>query len=76
VYNIWVAKMLFEKEFAMTGYRTMIFFGLALVVAVAGLFGFAGYEGLPAEWQNWYNVLLPLFAMIFRYVTKTPIFKK
>lgn len=76
VYNIGVDKMLFEKEFVMLkGYRTIIFFGLLLVIAVANFFGFADFQ-MPAELQSWYTVLVPLFGLILRKLTKTEVFKK
>jgi hypothetical protein len=56
------------------GYKSVIFFGLALVVAVANLLGFAEFQ-LSAEQAEWFAVVVPLVGLVLRYLTDSPIFK-
>ena len=59
----------------MTGYKTIAFAVLTFLIAVAGFFGFGGWE-MPVEWQQWYNLLIPVVFAILRVATKTAVFKK
>jgi hypothetical protein len=56
------------------GYKTVIFFGLALLVAVANLLGFAEFQ-LSGEQSEVIAVVVPLVGLILRYLTNSPIFK-
>jgi len=56
------------------GYKTVIFFGLALLVAVANLLGFAEFQ-LSADQSEVIAVVVPLVGLILRYLTNSPIFK-
>ena len=57
------------------GYKTVIFFGLALVVAIANLLGFAEFE-LSAQEAEWLGVIVPLVGLILRALTDSPVFNK
>lgn len=57
------------------GYKTVIFFGLALVVAIANLLGFAEFQ-LSAEQSEWLAVVVPLVGLVLRALTNSPIFDK
>jgi hypothetical protein len=57
------------------GYKTVIFFGLVLLVEVANLLGFGSFELTPDQ-QNIISVVIPLAGLILRYLTKTAIFNK
>ena len=57
------------------GYKSVIFFGLALVVAVANLLGFGEFQ-LSAEQAEWMAVVVPLIGLVLRALTDSPIFKK
>lgn len=57
------------------GYKTVVFFGLALLVAVANLLGFADFQ-LSAEQSEVIAVVVPLVGLILRYLTDSPIFEK
>jgi len=57
------------------GYKSVIFFGLALVVAVAQMFGFGEFE-MSAEQLEWFGVIVPLIGLILRGVTNSPMFRK
>jgi len=57
------------------GYKSVIFFGLALLVAVANLLGFAEFQ-LSAEQAEWLGVIVPLVGLLLRAFTDSPIFKK
>ena len=56
------------------GYKSIIFFGLALIVAVANVLGFADFQMTP-EQLEWFGVLVPLFGVVLRTLTTSPIFK-
>lgn len=56
------------------GYKTIAFFVLVLVIAVANLLGFADFK-MSAEQQELFNVLVPLIGLGLRYVTDSPVFK-
>lgn len=58
----------------MKGKKTVVFFVLILVIGVADLFGFGGFE-LPPELDQWVSPVLALAALILRNFTTTPIFK-
>lgn len=60
---------------ALKGYKTVGFFVLVLLVAVANLFGFGDFT-LTEEQQDIFNVVVPLAGLVLRYLTETPIFKK
>lgn len=57
------------------GYKTVVFFGLALLVAVANLLGFAEFQ-LSADQSEVIAVVVPLVGLVLRYLTNSPIFKK
>ena len=56
------------------GYKTVIFFVLALLVAVANLLGFADFHMTQAQ-MEWYAVALPLIGLVLRKLTDSAIFK-
>ncbi len=57
------------------GYKTAIFFVLALLVAVANWFGFGEFQ-MSADQLQLFNGLLILGGLVLRYFTKTSMFKK
>jgi hypothetical protein len=57
------------------GYKSVIFFGVALLVAVANLLGFADFQ-LTAEQSEWFGVIVPLIGLLLRALTKSPIFNQ
>ena len=57
------------------GYKSVIFFSLVLVVAVANLLGFGDFQ-LSAEQSEWLSVIVPLVGLILRSFTDTAIFKR
>lgn len=57
------------------GYKTVVFFGLVLLVQVANLLGFGDFV-LSAEQQDILGVVIPLIGLVLRYLTKTPLFNK
>ena len=57
------------------GYKTVVFFGLVLVVQVANLLGFGDFV-FSAEQQDILGVVIPLVGLVLRYLTKTPLFNK
>jgi hypothetical protein len=59
----------------MEGYKTVVFFVLALVIGVANALGFADFQ-MSAEQAEWFAVVVPLAGLLLRFVTKTEIFKK
>ncbi len=59
----------------MKGYKSVAFFVLAFVVALANLLGFADFE-LSAEQGEWIALVVPLVGLVLRYLTNTEIFKK
>jgi hypothetical protein len=59
----------------MKGYKSVVFFALALLVAVANLLGFGDFE-LTAEQGEIISVIVPLVGLGLRYLTDSPIFEK
>ena len=57
------------------GYKSVVFFGLALLIAVANLLGFADFK-LSADQAEWFAVVVPLIGLVLRALTDSPIFKK
>ena len=57
------------------GYKTVVFFGLVLLVQVANLLGFGNFV-LSTEQQDILGVVIPLVGLVLRYLTKTPLFNK
>ena len=57
------------------GKKTIAFFILTLVIALAGLFGFAEYQPTPEQAEG-ILAIVSLVGIILRAVTKTPLFKK
>ena len=55
------------------GYKTVTFFGLALLVGVANLLGFGDFA-MSAEQSEIFAVVVPLIGLVLRYVTKSQIF--
>jgi len=56
------------------GYKTVVFFVLALLVAVANMLGFGEFE-LSASQAEWMAVVVPLIGLVLRYFSDTAIFK-
>jgi len=56
------------------GFKTVAFFGLALALALANLFGFAGFEMSP-EQVKLFDVIVPVVGLVLRYFSDSPIFK-
>lgn len=56
------------------GWKTVTFFALALVLALANLFGFADFKMSP-EQVKWFEVLVPFAGLFLRAVTDSGIFK-
>lgn len=57
------------------GWKTVTFFALTALVAIAGLFGF--YEWQPTGDQaELLALLLSIAGFVFRWFTKTKIFNK
>lgn len=56
------------------GYKTVGFFVLAFLIALANLVGFAGFE-LSAEQSEWIGLVVPLVGLILRTITDSPVFK-
>ena len=57
------------------GYKTAGFFCLSLVVSLAGLAGFAGWEP-TVEQLTAISSITSLVGIILRSVTTTPVFSK
>jgi hypothetical protein len=57
------------------GYKTVVFFALSLIVAVANLLGFGEFE-LSASQQEILLVVIPVVGLILRYLTNSAIFEK
>lgn len=57
------------------GYKTVVFFGLALAVAIANMLGFAEFQ-LSADQSEWLAVIVPLVGLVLRALTDSAIFKK
>lgn len=57
------------------GYKTIVFFVLVLVLAVANLFGFGDFQ-MSKEQQELFNVLVPLIGIGLRYITDSKVFNK
>lgn len=56
------------------GYKSVVFFGLALVIAVANLLGFGDFQLSPDQ-SEWFAVIVPLNGLLLRALTNSPIFK-
>lgn len=56
------------------GYRSVFFFGVALLVAVANMLGFGDFQ-LSAEQSEWFAVIVPLIGLALRALTNSPVFK-
>lgn len=56
------------------GYRSVVFFTLALILALANMFGFAEFE-FTSEQAEWFAVIVPLAGVLLRYISNTPIFQ-
>ena len=66
----------------LNGYKTLIFFGVALLVKLAGLIGFGDYQASGSEKdvldfitanQAW---ILIVGGIAFRFLTTSPVFNK
>jgi hypothetical protein len=57
------------------GYKSVVFFVLALLVALANLVGFADFS-LTSEQTELIAVIVPLVGLALRYLTDSPIFQK
>jgi|GEM_PF-5782069 len=56
------------------GYKTVVFFVLSLLVALANLFGFADFR-LSSEQNELLLVAVSVGGLLLRYLTKGEIFK-
>lgn len=56
------------------GYKTIIFFAVSLLVALANLLGFGDFE-LTADQQEIILVVVSVAGLLLRYFTKTEVFK-
>jgi len=56
------------------GYKTVVFFVLSLLVALANLFGFADFR-LSSEQNELLLVAVSVGGLLLRYLTKGKIFK-
>lgn len=56
------------------GYKTVAFFGLVILVALANLVGFADFQ-LTSDQQEFYNFIVPIAGIALRYFSTTEIFK-
>ena len=63
------------KGVVMEGYKTVLFFALALLVWLANQFGFGDWQMSP-ELANWFEAAVIVGGLILRYFTKSAIFKK
>jgi hypothetical protein len=57
------------------GYKSVIFFGLVLGVALANLFGFGDFQ-MSADQTKLFEVIVPVVGLVLRYFTDSAIFKK
>ena len=63
-----------KKMDILKGYKSVVFFGLMLVIAVANLLGFGAFS-LSPEQSEWFAVVVPLIGLVLRAMTNSPIFK-
>lgn len=56
------------------GYKTVIFFVLALGLALANLIGFGDFQMSP-EQLKLFDVIVPVIGLVLRYFSTTEIFK-
>lgn len=59
----------------MNGYKTIGFAFLLFLLALARLGGLEEFT-LPAEWQPYFDLAVPVVFALLRAVTKTAIFKQ
>lgn len=57
----------------LSGYKTVIFFVLVLLVEIANLLGFGSFQ-MSAQQQDILSVIIPVIGLVLRMVTKSPIF--
>ena len=57
------------------GYRTVVFFVIALALALANLVGFGSFQMTP-EQLKLFEVIVPIAGLLLRYFTTSPVFKK
>lgn len=57
------------------GYKSVLVFALALIVAVAGMVAPEDLQ-IDENQAEWLAVLVPLIGLLLRGVTDTPVFKK
>lgn len=57
------------------GYKSVVFFVLALLIALANMFGFAEFE-FTAEQAEWFAVIVPLAGLLLRAISDSKIFQK
>jgi len=57
------------------GKKTVIFFVITLIVALASMFGFTEYQPTMDQ-SELILAIVSLVGLSLRYLTKTPIFKK
>lgn len=54
------------------GKKTLLFFGLTLLVSVAGMFGFADFQ-VTTEQAEIIGAVVSVIGILLRLVTKTPV---
>lgn len=57
------------------GYKTVVFFGLTLLIAVAQLLGFADFQ-VTEDQHEIILVVVSVVGLVLRYATKSEVFKK
>lgn len=55
------------------GYKTVVFFALALLIAVANMFGFGDFQ-MSADQEEIALVVVSVVGLILRFVTKSAVF--
>ena len=58
----------------LNGYKTVIFFGISLLIAVANLFGFGEFS-LSGEQKDIIFVVVSALGLVLRYYSKGKIFE-
>jgi hypothetical protein len=57
------------------GYKTVVFFGLTLLITLANVFGFADFQ-VSEEQHEIILVVVSIAGLVLRYLTKSEIFQK
>jgi hypothetical protein len=67
-------KIKIQENIHMKGYKSVLFFALALAIAVANMFGFSEFQ-FSKEQADIFAVVVPLIGLVLRYLTTSAIFK-